>query len=466
LFFYSGIMVLGAVSTGLMLGLSAPIIPKMETDKSPNAIHVDKSEASWIGSLLMLGGMVGGPIAGIFMQHFGRKPTAIASGIPYVGGLLMISFAKNVWMVYAGRVITGVAMAFTSLAVPTYVSEISTKGLRGLLGSGNQLGITLGVFISYAAGWYNKGELPWRTLPLVLAGIPVLFVICCLILPETPQFLCMENKPSEAARALQKIRGKNANINSELEGIQQTLSLSMDSASWIEIVTTSSMRWPLLLSILSMFLQQFSGINCIMFYFHTIFQASRFTTSSQLYMASLLVAGVQVLFTVVSCLLVDRAGRRFLLILSGSVMAISMVTFGLYFQLIITNQFSSKTFTNNLLLIFLLDLNWLALTSMMVYIIAFSLGLGPIPWLLMVELIPLRARAKSSGCVIAFNLLFAFLTTKEFHDLVIATSDQATFWMFGGICVLSVLFVIFLLPETKGRTFEEIERYFQRDQEY
>uniref|UniRef100_H2YZ79 Solute carrier family 2, facilitated glucose transporter member 8 n=1 Tax=Ciona savignyi TaxID=51511 RepID=H2YZ79_CIOSA len=452
LFFYSGIMVLGAVSTGLMLGLSAPIIPKMETDKSPNAIHVDKSEASWIGSLLMLGGMVGGPIAGIFMQHFGRKPTAIASGIPYVGGLLMISFAKNVWMVYAGRVITGVAMAFTSLAVPTYVSEISTKGLRGLLGSGNQLGITLGVFISYAAG-----ELPWRTLPLVLAGIPVLFVICCLILPETPQFLCMENKPSEAARALQKIRGKNANINSELEGIQQTLSLSMDSASWIEIVTTSSMRWPLLLSILSMFLQQFSGINCIMFYFHTIFQASRFTTSSQLYMASLLVAGVQVLFTVVSCLLVDRAGRRFLLILSGSVMAISMVTFGLYFQL-----FSSKTFTNNLLLIFLLDLNWLALTSMMVYIIAFSLGLGPIPWLLMVELIPLRARAKSSGCVIAFNLLFAFLTTKEFHDLI-ATSDQATFWMFGGICVLSVLFVIFLLPETKGRTFEEIERYFQRD---
>ncbi|XP_078489140.1 solute carrier family 2, facilitated glucose transporter member 8-like isoform X2 [Ciona intestinalis] len=297
-FIYSGIMILGAVSTGTVLGLSAPMIPLMQKDNSSNAIHVGTSEASWIGSLLMLGGMVGGGFAGIFMQHFGRKATAIVSGVPYIGGLLLISFATNIWMVYAGRVITGVAMAFTSLVVPT-------------------------------------------------AG---------------------------------------------------------------------------------------------------------FKTTAQLYMASLLVSGMQVLFTAVSCLLIDRTGRRVLLGFSGGVMALSMVAFGLYFQLTYAEHKG--------------NLNWLALSSMMVYIVAFSLGLGPIPWVLMAELIPLRGRAKCGGLVTTFNLFFAFITTKEFQDLVNATSRQATFWMFGGVCATIILYAVFLLPETKGRTLEEIEQHFQRHENY
>nr|XP_002128611.2 solute carrier family 2, facilitated glucose transporter member 8-like [Ciona intestinalis] len=446
-FIYSGIMILGAVSTGTVLGLSAPMIPLMQKDNSSNAIHVGTSEASWIGSLLMLGGMVGGGFAGLFMQHFGRKATAIVSGVPYIGGLLLISFATNIWMVYAGRVITGIAMAFTSLVVPTYVSEISTKGLRGLLGSGNQLGITFGVFLAYAAG-----QLPWRMLPLFLGCVPVVFVFACLFIPEAPQYLILDNKPIEAAISLQKVRGKNTNIQRELEGIRDSLNANAQSASWVEIFTTPSIRWPLFLSVLAMFLQQFSGINCVMFYFHTIFETAGFKTATQLYMASLLVSGIQVVFTAVSCLLIDRTGRRVLLGFSGGVMALSMVAFGLYFQLTYAGHKG--------------NLNWLALSSMMVYIVAFSLGLGPIPWVLMAELIPLRGRAKCGGLVTTFNLFFAFITTKEFQDLVKATSSQATFWMFGGVCATIILYAVFLLPETKGRTLEEIEQHFQRHEIY
>uniref|UniRef100_F7ADD0 Major facilitator superfamily (MFS) profile domain-containing protein n=1 Tax=Ciona intestinalis TaxID=7719 RepID=F7ADD0_CIOIN len=224
-----------------------------------------------------------------------------------------------------------------------------------------------------------------------------------------------------------------------------------------------SIRWPLFLSVLAMFLQQFSGINCVMFYFHTIFETAGFKTATQLYMASLLVSGIQVVFTAVSCLLIDRTGRRVLLGFSGGVMALSMVAFGLYFQLTYAGHKAIEvtvpvlvkpTFPGNL--------NWLALSSMMVYIVAFSLGLGPIPWVLMAELIPLRGRAKCGGLVTTFNLFFAFITTKEFQDLVKATSSQATFWMFGGVCATIILYAVFLLPETKGRTLEEIEQHFQR----
>nr|CAB3266213.1 solute carrier family 2, facilitated glucose transporter member 8-like [Phallusia mammillata] len=443
-------MLLGAVCTGLMLGISSPLIPGIEDDTTASAISIGKREASWIGSLLTLGGIVGGLMAGVMIQSLGRKPTAILTGLPYIGGLLLMSYATNVWMLYAGRFITGIAMSITTLVVPTYISEISTQSLRGLLCSGNQLGITVGVFIAYGFG----GIFTWRWLSLAVAFFPLAFTICCLFLPETPRFLLLKNKPEEGAKTLQKLRGKTADVSEELYDLQETIEFSSESeASWKEIVITPSLRIPLLLSLAIMFFQQFSGINSITFYSKNIFQDAGFNSQSQLLMALLLTAGIQIVFTVIACALVDRLGRKVLLSVSGIFMAISIAAFGAYFVVMDDGRKG--------------EFSWLALSSLIVYIATFSLGLGPVPWIIMAELLPLRARGKCGGLVTAFNLLCAFIVTSEFYDLQNAITTQGTFWLFSGVCLLSVFFTVCLLPETKGRSLEDIERHFgRRDSHY
>ncbi|XP_076823022.1 facilitated trehalose transporter Tret1-like isoform X2 [Clavelina lepadiformis] len=328
----------------------------------------------------------------------------------------------------------------------TYVGEISTQRYRGLLGAGNQLSIVIGIFIIYAIG----GALDWRWLALTSAAVPTLYCILCLFIPETPRHLYMKNKRRESQSVLQYIR-QTADVDAEIDEMHDSITMYSTEATWKDIIFTSAIRKPLLLSAASMFLQQFSGINCVMFYSKNIFKDAGFETDAKQQMGLLLVAGIQIIFTFISCLLIDKTGRKVLLIISTTVMCLSMITFGVYFQLTDGNDSHNLT--------------WLALASLMVYMAAFSIGLGPIPWILMVELIPLRAKGKCGGIVTTINLLSAFIITKEFKDLTVHITNQGTYWFFAGISFLALLFTIFLIPETKDRSLEDIERSFHSQYE-
>lgn len=459
LFLASAAMLLGSLCLGITLGMSSPMIPDMQKDESSEALDLSDSDISWFGSVMTLGAMTGGLLGGFLIQFFGRKLTAMICGLPFVGGMLLMAYAKNVPMLLAGRTITGFAGGVASLVVPTYISETSTTSLRGLLGSANQLSITLGILLSYSFGIF----LTWRWLAIVAAVPCAMLTIFTALIPETPRYLLTLRKRRESRHSLAFLRGRSADVESELKELEESLGRLVGSASWLEVFSQKEIRTPLLLSLGVMFFQQFSGINCVMFYSETIFRNAGFSSDAMVNAALIMLASIQVLFTGISCVIMDKVGRKILLCLSGAVMAVSCGTFGLYFQLtsknnatdpgLMVEELSSSTSSSNL--------NWLALTSLLVYIAAFAMGLGPIPWLLLAEIIPVRARGKASGLSTATNWALAFLVTKEFSDMTKAFTTKGTYWMFSGICIIGVLYHWLLLPETKGKTLEQISAHFR-----
>lgn len=220
---------------------------------------------------------------------------------------------------------------------------------------------------------------------------------------------------------------------------------------------------PLIIGICLMVFQQLSGVNAIMFYANTIFEEAKFKDSS---LASVTVGIIQVLFTAVAALIMDRAGRKLLLALSGVIMVFSMSAFGTYFKL--TQSGPSNSSHVGLLVPISAEpadvhvgLAWLAVGSMCLFIAGFAVGWGPIPWLLMSEIFPLHVKGVATGVCVLTNWFMAFLVTKEFNSIMEILRPYGAFWLTAAFCILSVLFTLTFVPETKGRTLEQITAHFE-----
>uniref|UniRef100_H2ZKH7 Solute carrier family 2, facilitated glucose transporter member 8 n=1 Tax=Ciona savignyi TaxID=51511 RepID=H2ZKH7_CIOSA len=462
MYFACFVVLLGAFSVGTMIGMTSSMIPGIQNNTSPPQIQINSQQASWLAAVLTLSGMIGGVLAGKVTEYIGRKYSSIISGLPFIAGLLLISFAREIWMLFVGRILTGIGLGLISFVVPIYIGEVATSETRGMLGSGNQLCIVSGILYMYGMG----SILPWRSLALSALPAPSLLFLLSFLIPETPQFLLMKNKRSEAKFALQWLRGFGTDVDDEYHELEQSITSDVKFASWCDIIRDSSLRTPMLLSLVAMYFQQMSGINCVMFYAKSIFQNAGFVTSSQLTMALLLVASVQVVFTVISCLTVDRIGRRISIVVGAILMSISLAAFGLYFQLTATNRLSpvhsNVTTVSHITQHPHNNLTWLPLTSMAVFIAAYSVGIGPIAWLLVGEIIPIRARERAAALSTGFNFFMVFILTLVFSDMLVIMTSQGTFWFFAANCLLSIVFVGTCLPETKGRSLEEIEQSFRR----
>ena len=216
---------------------------------------------------------------------------------------------------------------------------------------------------------------------------------------------------------------------------------------------------PLVVGVMMMIFQQLSGVNAIMFYSTNIFLEAGVQNSS---LVSILVGLAQFLATAVACLIVDKAGRRILLLIGGFGMCVCNTGLGLYYDLKKNTNSTSeaKGLESVQHSIPLEHITWLAIGSAILFIVLFSLGWGPLPWLLMSEIFPPRAKGLASGICTFINWLFVFLVTKNFPSMIDAFTEQGTFWFFAGFCLLSFIFVYFYVPETKGKTLEEIEHYF------
>lgn len=424
---------LGPFAFGFTIGYSSPAIPQMEDQKI-----INKETAAWFGSLLPLAAMFGGPIGGWMIEKFGRKSTIFFTSIPFVCGYWLIARSGTVTMMLVGRFFTGFASGLITVCAPVYIAEVSTKSLRGLLGACNQLSITVGILTSYAAGMYLK----WDSLALIGIVPAILTAIAMFFVPETPRYLIMKQRRIAALQSLSKLRGPHTDVEDECRDIEEGID-TQDGFTYSEFKKPELSR-PLLISLAIMFFQQFSGINAVMFYTVTIFKSAGVRNSE---LSTVLVGAVQVVASAIACFLMDRAGRRKLLIIAGSLMTVTCFTFGAYYFAIKAGR-SAET------------LSWLAVGSLIVYIIGFSLGWGPIPLLVMSELFPAKARGAASGIATLVNWFCAFLVTKEFSLMQDWFGEAATFWIFGAFCLCGVMFVTKYLPETKGKSLEDIELYF------
>lgn len=452
--------VLGPLSFGFVLGYSSPAIPDLCKVSNPR-LQLDAEQASWFGSVVTLGAALGGVVGGWIVEKVGRKLSLMFCSMPFIFGFAVIIAAENVWMLYVGRIFTGVASGVTSLVVPLYISEISHARVRGTIGTCVQLMVVSGIMGAYAAGL----ALDWRWLAVTCSVPPTLMLVLMCFMPETPRFLLSQGKRKEAEEALGFLRGPQASVQWECDQID---GVTQDQGGKFQLshLLDPGVYRPLAVGVLMMLYQQFTGINAIMFYAETIFEDASFKGSD---VATVIVAVVQVVFTAVAAMLMDRVGRKVLLILSGIAMSVSTGVFGLYFKYFKLTSPVPVDASDPKFLVLAQDLElhdqhklaWIAVASMGLFIAGFALGWGPTPWLVMSEIFPIQVRGFASAICVLINWTAAFIVTKTFQDLTDLLGRAGIFWLFSGLCAMNVLFTIFCVPETKGKTLEQIHAHFR-----
>uniref|UniRef100_U5EUX1 Facilitated trehalose transporter Tret1 n=1 Tax=Corethrella appendiculata TaxID=1370023 RepID=U5EUX1_9DIPT len=426
---------MAAVSGGTVLAWTSPVLPQMHENAT---LPLTSDEGSWVGSCLAIGAFAGALPAGILAEKIGRKWTTMSLALPFIVSWLLIIFANGAGMLYAGRLFSGIATGATCVVAPMYISEIAETSVRGALGAFFQLFLTVGILFVYVVGAYTH----WQHLSIVCVIFPVLLIIAMVFIPESPTYLVKQGQRVKAGISLKWFWGQNCDTQTQLQAIQTDIDAVSGETSIKDLVTNATNRSALIISLLLMFFQQFSGINAVIFYTVPIFQSAGSTMDPSV--CAIVVGVVQVVMTVASSLLIDRAGRRILLIGSALSMGICLITLGIYFHLKIKEHDVS-------------NIGWLPLASVVIFIVAFSLGFGPIPWMMMGELFAPDIKGLASAIAVMFNWTLVFLVTKTFGTMNEVLGSDLTFWFFGTWMVICTIYVIFKVPETKGKTNAQIQ---------
>ncbi|XP_008591554.1 PREDICTED: solute carrier family 2, facilitated glucose transporter member 6 isoform X1 [Galeopterus variegatus] len=448
--------VLGNFSFGYALVYTSPVIPALENSSDPD-LHLTKTQASWFGSVFTLGAAAGGLSAMVLNDLLGRKLSIMFSAVPSAAGYALMAGAHGLWMLLLGRMLTGFAGGLTAACIPVYVSEIAPPGVRGALGATPQLMAVFGSLFLYALGLL----LPWRWLAVAGEGPALLMILLLSLMPNSPRFLLSRGRDEEALQALAWLRGAGADVHREFEQIQDNVRRQSSQMSWAEARDPHMYR-PILIALLMRFLQQLTGITPVLVYLQSIFDSTAVLLPPQDDAA--IVGAVRLLSVLIAALTMDLAGRKVLLFVSAAIMFAANLTLGLYVH------FGPRPLTpNSTMGIETVPLggtptNYLTLVPLlatMLFIMGYAMGWGPITWLLMSEILPLRARGMASGLCVLVSWLTAFILTKSFLLVVNASGLQVPFFFFAAVCLVNLLFTGCCVPETKGRSLEQIESFFR-----
>ncbi|XP_063221010.1 facilitated trehalose transporter Tret1-like [Bacillus rossius redtenbacheri] len=427
---------LGALSMGTVVGWSSTAI-EMIAQETPLTV----SEKSWIGSSANLGGAVVMLAMPFLMARLGRRGTMLALAPPLLASWLLLALVPRVPALVAGRFLTGLFGGAYSVVGPVYNGEIAQKEIRGALGAFYQLFLCSGLLLAYLVGY--AGSLVG--LSLACAAVPAVLFVALLFVPESPLYLLTRGRRDEALEALRWLRGPAFDVQRELREAEQFVAESRKSkVGFREALGTRPAVRALVICSGVMMIQQLSGIKAVVFYTVTIFKDSG--SSLDPYMCTLVAGGVLAGATGVSALVVDRCGRRLLLLLSGVGTTLCHAALGLYFHLHAHHPETAA------------GLGWLPLVSLCLYLITYTMGFGAVSWVLVGEMFP-SAIKEAAGSFCAFvNWFLAFVVTLVFPYMLSGLGPAISFWLFSSVCLLGLLFVWFLCIETKGKTLEEIQK--------
>nr|B4KR05.2 RecName: Full=Facilitated trehalose transporter Tret1 [Drosophila mojavensis] len=431
---------LGSLVVGFASAYTSPALVSM-TNTNLTSFVVTPQAASWVGGIMPLAGLAGGIAGGPFIEYLGRRNTILATAVPFIISWLLIACAVNVVMVLCGRFLAGFCVGIASLSLPVYLGETVQPEVRGTLGLLPTAFGNIGILLCFVAGTY----MDWSMLAFLGGTLPVPFLILMFLIPETPRWYVSRGREERARKALVWLRGKEADVEPELKGLMRSQADADRQATqntMLELLKRSNLK-PLSISLGLMFFQQLSGINAVIFYTVQIFQDAGSTIDGNV--CTIIVGVVNFMATFIATVLIDRAGRKILLYVSNVAMILTLFVLGGFFYCKSTGMDTS-------------NVGWLPLSCFVVYILGFSLGFGPIPWLMMGEILPAKIRGSAASVATAFNWSCTFVVTKSFQDMIDVMGAHGAFWMFGAICFVGLFFVIFYVPETQGKTLEDIER--------
>ncbi|XP_042374605.1 sugar transporter ERD6-like 16 [Zingiber officinale] len=435
----TAVAVCGSFEFGTCVGYSAPTQSEIMKD-----IGLSISEYSVFGSILTIGAMIGAVTSGYIADFLGRKGAMRISAIICSIGWLSIYFAKGPYFLYFGRLSSGYGIGVLSYVVPVFIAEIAPKNLRGGLTTLNQLLICAGSSVSLVVGTL----VTWRTLVLI-GFLPCLLLLLGLVfIPESPRWLAKMGNQKEFTVALQKLHGKNADITREASEIQECIEIqeSLPKAGIKDLFQRRYIR-SVIVGVGLMVFQQIGGINGIGFYASEIFVSAGFSSGK---LGTILMGTIQVPITMVGAILMDRSGRIPLLMVSASGTLIGTFITGVSFFLKEQGMYTEWV-------------PMLVLCGILVYLGAFSIGMGAVPWVIMSEIFPLNMKGIGGSLVTLVNWFGSWAVSYAFNFLM-NWSAPGTFFLFSAACATTILFVAKMVPETKGRSLEEIQESLSNSQ--
>jgi SP family galactose:H+ symporter-like MFS transporter len=394
-------------------------------------------------SAVLIGALIGAFLGGTFADRYGRRNLILVAAIIFIASAIGTSLSPNVFILITGRIIVGIAIGMASFIAPLYISEMSPPRIRGSLVSFNQLFITIGIVISYGADYVLSLVLPvigWRFM-FGLAAIPAIILFVAMIfMPSSPRWLVNDGMVDRARATLIKIRKKD-DVSDELNDI--VTSLNKQKGGRRELFSPL-IKPAMIVGISLAIFQQVTGINTVIYYTPKIFQYAGLPISESLF-GTILVGLVNVGFTLMALFLLDRVGRRKLLLIGLAGMSGTLVMLGVVFFLPgLLNQ-----------------LGTLAVIGVMAYVAFFAIGLGPVFWLLISEIYPLKVRGLAMSIVTEANWGSNFIIALTFLTLIQLLGRSGTFWLYAGVGIVALIFTFVYVPETKERTLEEIEEHWR-----
>jgi SP family galactose:H+ symporter-like MFS transporter len=398
---------------------------------------------SWVTLGALLGSLAGGDLA----DRLGRKKAVLVAGALFAAGALLQALAPDATLLVVGRLVVGFGVGVAAVAAPLYGAELAPAAFRGRFVSAYQLAITIGIFLAYLVdGWLAAGN-SWRMMLGVSLVPGVLLMLVALLAPESPRWLVKMGRRDEALGLMVRIR-PGVDATPRLASIEASLSEEAKQASWREVFDPAWRR-PLLIAIGLAVFQQITGINAIIYYADEIFAAAGFATAeAQTAVTTWAIGGVNVLATFIAIAFIDRLGRRPLLLAGLVGMGISLVVVGLAFLSIGPGAAVGGPSAAGIV----------TLVALVVFIISFAFSLGPVVWTVISEIFPGRVRGRAVAVATAVNWGSAFLVSQFFLTLIDAIGVSATFWLFALFCLLGWIWTYRRVPETRGRSLEQIEQ--------
>jgi SP family galactose:H+ symporter-like MFS transporter len=387
-------------------------------------------------SAALVGAVCGSTLSGRFTDVLGRKRAILITAAIFTVGSLLCAIAGSLPLLIVGRLAVGIAIGVASYTAPLYISEMAPANLRGALVTLNQLAITSGILLAYVVDAVFAPSDGWRfmfafgAIPAIVLGLGI------AVLPESPRWLLLHRRKEEAINVLTRIRGTQ-NVMPE---VNEILEHAEPGHGRLADLFSPFVLPVLFCGVTLAVIQQVTGINTVIYYAPTIFQAAGFHSNEAAIIATAGVGVVNVLMTVVSIPLIDKVGRRPLLLISLSGMGLSLAALGIGFAV------GGEA------------LKFIGVLSLALYIAAFAIGLGPVFWLLISEIFPLNVRGQAASVATMANWLSNFIVSLTFLSLLNALGSVWTFILYAVLCVVGVWFCLRFVPETKGVPLEVIER--------
>ncbi|XP_039304350.1 facilitated trehalose transporter Tret1 [Solenopsis invicta] len=431
---------LSLATTGSHIGWTSPTLPILKSSESH--VPITSDDASWIASFYLLGTIPGCIVAALIVDRLGRKTSLLVGGIPLTLSYILIIVAWNPYVLYAARGIGGIGQGIAYVVCPMYIGEIADKEIRGTLGSFIKLMVTFGELYAHAVGPFVSYE--WLGYSCLL--IPLVFFMSFPWMPESPYYLLMKNRQKKAMKNLRRLRRRVSDnqLETDMEQMQKIIVRDLsDRGGFCDLFGTPGNRRAVIISIGLQLVLQFSGIAAVESYTQEILEEGDAGLPASI--SVILMSALQLIAGLGAVVLVDKLGRRPLLITTSLLAGIALTIAGTFYFV----KFQFKVDTTGY--------GWLLHSSIIFYELIIALGLNPLPYMMLGELFPTNVKGAAVSLANLLSSVLAFIVSKMYQVIADSVGVYAAFGWFAISCYLGVIFIALIVPETKGKSLLEIQ---------